>query len=194
MPDLPAPLADLAAPLARLQPGVAAAVGVALLGWGGALWRLSQVTAGLLVGARLGSVVSDLSGNPTAGFAAAAILGVAAVVLFYLVERAAFAGVGAVAGVVVLRAAWPLAYGGAMPNLLLQSGAAVVGLALAALLHARTVQATTAVVGAWLVSSAVGRADEPWLVGSLALAGTLFQYWRGTPSTPPPPRKPPRKK
>lgn len=194
MPDLPAPLADLAAPLARLQPGVAAAVGLALLGWGGSLWRLSQVTAGLIVGALLGFVISDLSGNPTVGFAAAAILGVATAVLFYLVERAAFAGIGAVAGVVIVRAAWPLAYGGSDPNLLIQLGAAVIGLALAALLHARIVQATTAVVGAWLLGSAVGRADDPWLVGSLALAGTVFQYWRGAPAKAPPPKKPPKKR
>lgn len=188
VPDLPAPVADLAALLHRLQPGVSAALGVALLGWGGSLWRLTQVVAGLLAGGALGWAVAEASGNPAAGLVAAAILAVAAAILFYLVERAAFAGLGAVTAVVACRLAWPFTSGGADPNLLIQGGAAVIGLALALLLHRRVVQATTAVIGAWLVAHALGREDQAWVVGGLALLGTVFQYTRGAGGGSPPPK------
>lgn len=179
MDGLPDDIGKLLDQLHPLQPGVALAVGVLLLGWGGSLWRFTQVSSGLLVGGAVGWSIGLATGNPLAGLVAAAVLGVACAILFYLVERTAVAGLGGVAGVVAMQVGWPLANHGAEASWLLQGGAGLVGMALAGLLHERAVQTVTAIAGAALVALAVGEPAHPWIVGTLAVLGAVFQYTRG---------------
>lgn len=172
------PFTELADRVPVLIPGVGLAIGVALLGWGGTLWRFTQIVAGLGLGALLGFELGEFLHNEQVGWGAAITLGLGFAVGFYLIERAAFAGLGALATVAAVGLAWPLVQH-AEPSMQVRGIAAAVGLLLGALLHARALQLTTAIVGAALVAWAFKQEGNALIIGPLAGLGAAWQFGVG---------------
>jgi hypothetical protein len=169
---------DLIHRVPALIPGSALVFGILLLGWGATLWRFTAVLVGLAIGAGVGLQIGDAAHDADIGLVAAGVLAIGVALLFYLVERLAFAGLGAVATVALLDAIWPLVYPAGHPTDLVRLGVAAVGLLLGWLLHQRIVQVTTAVAGASLVAWSLQEPGNIWIVGPLTLLGALFQAGR----------------
>ncbi len=159
-----------------LVPGAALVIGVLLLGWGATLWRFTTIVTGLGLGAWLGLQLGPLTENVNVGLVAAGVLAVGVAVGFYLIERLAFAGLGAVAMLAVLGVVWPLLYPGGEPGVLVELGAGALGLAIGAGLHRRAVQVTAAIAGASVIAWAFKQTGNILIVAPLALVGALFQF------------------
>jgi len=168
-------LHDLLQRVPVLAPGAAAALGVLLLGWGARLWRISTIIVGLGLGAALGLRIGVAVGDTTVGYVAAGALAIGLCVAFYMVERLAFAGLGAAGAVALLGVVWPMLRHGD-PSLPVELGVGAVGLLLGGLLHQRAVQVATALAGAGLVAWALGREGNIYIVLPLAVLGALVQF------------------
>lgn len=169
-------------------------LGVAALGWGGAVWRWVRVASGLFLGAFVGAQVGVLAHDARVGLVAGAVLAIGSAILFYIVERAAVAALGSAVAVLVAQVAWPLVQHGQGVTAVGQGVAGLVGLVLGAFLHQPVIKAVTALFGAFLTCQALGFGDRLQVVLGLAAAGWAWQMWGGSRGGGPSPGRKAKKK
>jgi hypothetical protein len=104
----------------------------------------------------------------------AGVAGLAGAILVKMIEKAALRVVGLVAGVAALQVGAPLL--GAHPAWWGWLVAAGVGALLMPLLWRVALAPITAAIGATVVADASGHAGNPWIIGGIAVVGTLVQW------------------
>jgi hypothetical protein len=147
--------------------------GALLMLAGGRLYRLAVVAPGLLAGVLVALELPADLGPPTIAVAALILAGAGALIC-HLLERVAVHAIGAIALTGLVHLGWPLAAGEPAPWWGLVLGAAL-GLLLFPRVFRSLIRWITALLGALMVAWSLGYQDNPWVVGTLFLAGCVVQ-------------------
>ena len=159
--------------------------GIVLLCWGARVYRLLILAPGVLAGVYLAAVIGEIGAMRPAVVVGITIgLAVAGALLCHFVEGVALRVGGAGLAAALTAFAWPLVSKVPAPW-----WAPVVGGVVGALVFPKLYQfllrPATALVGAWSIAWAVKHEKDIWLIGGLAIAGTVVQFWLGEGKEPP---------
>ena len=153
--------------------------GIVLLCFGARVYRLLILAPGVIAGVYLGAFIGEIGHMaPAVVVGITVALAVAGALPCYFVEGVARRVGGAGLFAALTAFAWPLV-SKEPAHWWVPVVGGVVGALVFPKLYQFLLRPTTALVGAWSIAWAVKHEKDIWLIGGLAIAGTVVQFWLG---------------